>query len=63
MFLIVKNHNTVMLRTKTLGAARDCLANIRKAALKAGKPATWHGRDVLHTSEGLGFTTYQILEG
>jgi hypothetical protein len=66
MFNIIKNHNTVLLKTKTLSAARDSLADLRKAALKNGRLANYEGRDCLNLGT-LGNReieiTYTILEG
>jgi len=66
MFNVIKNHHTILLKTKTLSAARNTLADIRKAALKKGRLANYAGADCLHLG-ALGNreieATYTILEG
>ncbi len=66
MFNVIKNHNTILLKTKTLSAARDTLADIRKAALKKGCLANYAGADCLHLG-ALGDCNsadiYTIMEG
>jgi hypothetical protein len=66
MFNIIKNHNTVIIKAKTLSAARDALADIRKNALKQKLLATYDGKDCIKIGR-LGSakieTTYNIMEG
>lgn len=66
MFNIVENHKTVHTRHRTLSAARDALAEIRKAALKKGLLATFYGSDCVHIGQrgesGI-VKTFNILEG
>lgn len=65
MFQIIKDSQVVQ-RHKTLSAARDALADIRKAALKAGNPSAYNGKDALsigRRGESRIFENYNILEG
>lgn len=66
MYSIVLNNSRLVIKLKTLSAARDYLADIRKAALKSGRLASYDGQDCLNLGT-LGSreieVTYTILEG
>lgn len=66
MFNVIKNHDTIIIKAKTLSAARDALADIRKNALKQKLLATYDGKDCIKIGR-LGSekieATYTILEG